>query len=359
MAGAAVGREQILAFRAARHALDRRRPTSALLDVVGACGVQDTPPGSADVSLAARIDIDAPFAVEEIKQKRLVLTWSMRGAPHLVPPADHALFTLGVRPADGTLSGLWGQPEHALAAVEKVMYSKLRKSHTKAEVSAAVTASVPEELAPFCRACDVHHPNESVFRAAPLLGRIVLESTAPVVLARAHAPAKGDVHALRTELLLRYLRCYAPTTSGHFAEWAWISKSDAKQRWSGIADALVKVGKGFVLEEDLDTLERATPAEGVRLLPNKDAFLQARDRDVLFADAAHRKKVFPMLGGPGAVLHAALPVGTWRGASKGKRYVVSVEPFGRLTKAVRAHIEVEADRIARVRGHDEASVTTS
>lgn len=312
------------------------------------------------MSLAARLDIDAPFAAEAVAQKTLVLTWSMRGAPHLVPPADHALFTLGVRPVDETLAGLWGQPEHALRDVEKAMIAALRKPRTKGEVSAAVTASVPAELAPYCRACDVRHPNESVFRAAPLLGRIVLTSTAPVVLTRAKAwlgaDAKGDLDALRTELLLRYLRCYAPTTPGRFAEWAWIGKDDAKRRWAAIADALVKVGSGYVLEEDLDVLEGTPPPEGVRLLPNKDAFLQARDRDVLFADAAHRKKVFPMLGGPGVVLHEGLPVATWRGASKGTRYDVTVGPFGRLTKSVRALIEAEADRVARVRGHGASSL---
>lgn len=361
MAGAVVGREQVLAFRAARHGLDRRRPASGLVDVVGACGIQDTPPGSADVSLAARLDIDAPLAAAAIDAKEVVLTWAMRGAPHLVPPADHALFTLGLRPADGTMNGLWGQPEHALRDVEKAMIAALRMPKAKAEVSAAVTGSVPGELAPYCRACDVHHPNESVFRAAPLLGRIVLTSTAPVVLAKAKtwlgADARGDVQALRTELLLRYLRCYAPTTSGRFAEWLWISKSDAKERWAAVGDAVVKVGGGYVLEEDLDALRRPPPVEGVRLLPNKDAFLQARDRDVLFAEPAHRKKVFPMLGGPGVVLRDAIPVATWRGAGKGTRYAVTVESFGRLPKAVVGAVEAEAQRVARVRGHDEASVT--
>ncbi|MEA3054916.1 MAG: hypothetical protein QOD30_348, partial [Actinomycetota bacterium] len=94
-----------------------------------------------------------------------------------------------------------------------------------------------------------------------------------------------------------------------------------------------------------------------RLIPNKDAFLQARDREVLFPDPAHKKVVFPMLGGPGVVLSDALPVATWRGAAKGKRYEVKVAPFGRLPKSTVAQIEEEAERLARVRGHEVASVT--
>src|SRR5207253_10073942 len=104
-----------------------------------------------------------------------------------------------------------------------------------------------------------------------------------------------------------------------FAQWAGITGPDAKARWAAVKDALVKVGRGFVLEEDRAELERPEPVAGVRLLPNKDAFLQARDRDVLFPDPAHKKAVFPMLGGPGVVLSDAVPVGTWRGAAKGKR----------------------------------------
>ncbi|MDQ3463100.1 MAG: winged helix DNA-binding domain-containing protein [Actinomycetota bacterium] len=160
-------------------------------------------------------------------------------------------------------------------------------------------------------------------------------------------------------MLHRYLKCYGPTTSGHFAEWAGIAKSDAKQRWSAVAGAVVAVWntrKGFVLEEDFDALDHPPAINSVRLLPAKDAFLQARDRDVVFPDPAIRRAVFPTIGGPGVVLHQALPVGTWRGAVKASRYVVTVAPFAPLTKATWAEIEAEAERVAQVRGHQEASV---
>lgn len=360
-----VGREQILAFRAAGQSLDRRRPATKLADVAGACGVQDTPPGNADVSFATRLDIDGPVAKEAVAAKELVLAWSLRGAPHLFPLEAFAVFTLGARPADDTLEALWGQPEGALVEVEKAILAVLRSTKPKAkgEVSAAVTASVPAELAPWCAACQAHHPKESLFRAAPLLGRLVLTSTAPVLLTRAKAwlgaDATGDLDVLRTDLVRRYLHCYAPTTSGHFAEWAGITKSDAKERWAAVADELVAVPgkrKRFVLEEDLDALDDPPAATGVRLLPAKDVFLQARDRDVLFPDPAHRRSVFPNIGGPGVVLHEAVPVGTWRGSAKGKRYEVKVEAFSKLTKAMRADIEAEAERVAHVRGHETATV---
>lgn len=357
-------REQVLAFRAVAQSLDRRRPATDLLDVVGACGVQDTPPGNADVALAARLDLDGPVVEDAVVRKDLVLVWSVRGAPHVVPPDDAAVFTLGARPADGTLGRLWGQPEDALVEVERAMVSVTGAGpRPKGEVSSAVTALLRPDLVPWCPACKVHHPNESVFRAAPLLGRLVLTSTSPVLLASASswlgADAHGDVDVVRAELLRRYLHCYAPSTSGHFAEWAGITKPDARQRWELVAGDLVPVAgdrKGFVLEEDLDLLLGPPASGGVRLLPAKDAFVQARDRDLLFPDPAHRKAVFPILGGPGVVLHEALPVGTWRGAGKGSRYQVSVVPFRPLADPVWAQIEAEAGRVARSRGRRSAAV---
>jgi hypothetical protein len=51
------------------------------------------------------------------------------------------------------------------------------------------------------------------------------------------------------------------------------------------------------------------------------------------------------------VLHEARPVATWRGAAKGRRYEVAVTPLQGLTGSVRGEVEVEADRVARARGH--------
>jgi hypothetical protein len=359
-----VSRAQVLAYRAAAQSLDRRRPVAALGDVAGACGIQDTPPGNADVSLAARLDVEGPVTDAAVAAKDLVLTWSVRGAPHLFPAYDFAVFTLGARPAEGTLEKLWRQPEEALVEVEKEIVSVIGKeARAKGDVSAAVTERLPQELTPWCAACKVQHPSESVFRATPLLGRLLLTSTAPVRLARASTwlghDADGDVEAAREQLLRRYLHCYAPTTAGHFAEWAGITKPDATQRWKRLAGDLVPVQgdrKAFVLEEDLGALEDPPASTGVRLIPAKDAFIQARDRDVLFPDAAHRKAVFPVIGGPGVVLHEAVPVGTWRGAAKARGYEVTVAPFERLAKAVWAEVEAEAERVARSRGRQPAAV---
>ena len=79
--------EQVIAFRLAAHHLAERVAPEGLLDAAGACAVQDSPPGSALLALHARVRDLTPevmaAAVEE--DKTLTRTWSMRGAPIVVP----------------------------------------------------------------------------------------------------------------------------------------------------------------------------------------------------------------------------------------------------------------------------------
>ncbi len=86
-----VTRAGALAFRIARHHLLERVADAETAAVVG---LQDTPPGSAGVALAARAAV-APDALE-----RLVLVPSVRGAPLAVAPRDLAVFTAGLAPPD-------------------------------------------------------------------------------------------------------------------------------------------------------------------------------------------------------------------------------------------------------------------
>lgn len=367
----------MLAFRAVAHGLDRRRSLGDLGAVAGACGIQDTPPGNADVALAARLDLSGPVVADAVAAKRLVVTWSVRGAPHVVPVADLAVFSVGARHADGkSLEAVVGagakhlleggiDPADGVAEVEKAMVAALgNRQRTKGELSAAVTGRINPALTPWCRSCNAHHPQEGLFRAALLAGRMVLRATSPVTLVRTRTwlgtEPKGDVGRLRRELLVRYLHCYAPSTARDFAGWAGIGTAEARERWRQVEPALTAVNvegrQGFVVEDDLERLAGAAPPDSVRLLPSKDVLLQARDRDLLIPDAARRKAVFAILGGPGVLLVGGDIAGTWRGAGRGRRYEVRVQPFGVLTTTVRRALEEEAQRVAAARGHDRGEV---
>jgi hypothetical protein len=95
-------RDQVLAFRLDSHNLRHRRPPGALLEVAAACGVRNTPPGSAALALHARVAGLTPDAAERAlaADKTLVEVLGMRSSPQVVPARDAAVFTLGALPAD-------------------------------------------------------------------------------------------------------------------------------------------------------------------------------------------------------------------------------------------------------------------
>jgi len=358
-----VGRERVLAFRAAAQSLDRRRPMTELAGVVGACGIQDTPPGNADVSLAARLDIDGPVVKGAVAARDLVLAWSLRGAPHLFPPDDHAVFTLGACPADDTLDALWGQPEHSLVEIEKAMVRVIRStSSPKGEVSAAVTAAVPAELAPWCAACKAHHPKESIFRATSLLGRLVLTSTAPVLLTRAKAwlgaDAKGDIEVVRTELQARYLHCYASTTrplrgvGRHLQAGRQAAVGGVRRRpgaGSGRAEG-IRAGGGSRTPHGDSVTDRRAPAPGqgrVHAGPgSRRAAPRSRPPQGRLPDPG-RPRSRPARRAPGRHLARYCQGEALRGAGGGALEAGQGD-LGRH--------ETEAQRVAHVRGHEAATV---
>ena len=101
---------------------------------------------------------------------------------------------------------------------------------------------------------------------------------------------------------------------------------------------------------DLKALEAPPAAEGVRLIPPGDPYLQKPNRPLLAPDAGLRKRLFRPVASPGVVLKDGRLAGLWRVKAKGKKAEISVEKLGRLA---RRDLEDEAERIARLRGASE------
>ncbi len=84
--------------------------------------------------------------------------------------------------------------------------------------------------------------------------------------------------------------------------------------------------------------------------------VQGRDREVLVADEARRKALWPVLGRPGAVVADGLVLGAWRPKTRGGGFTVRLEPWTRVAAPLRAAIEAEAERLAAFRDLDLAGV---
>jgi Winged helix DNA-binding domain len=88
-------------------------------------------------------------------------------------------------------------------------------------------------------------------------------------------------------------------------------------------------------------------AEGIRLIPPGDPYLQKPNRALLAPEDVLRKRLFRPVASPGAVLKDGRLAGLWRVRAKGPNAEITVERLGRLT---RRDLADEAQRICDLRG---------
>jgi hypothetical protein len=348
-------RAQALAFRVARHHLHERvadAPSAAF------AGLQDTPPGTAAMALAARADV-APEALGE-----LVVVPSVRGAPMAVARADLAVFTAGLAPPDeeaakAVIGNAWKPLEtitamDALDRVSDAVADALRDGPlVKDDFHQALRERLPGELLWWCKGCGSHHVHPSLWRATGIRGVLAIvgrDGRSPLFGAPPQAPETGDPGAA---LARRFLSAYGPARPKLLAGWAGIAGAHASALWERAGELAAVDLDGtaaWVLAADADALADPPRAGGVRLLPNLDPLTGGRDRELLVPDAAVRKRIWPPIGGPGAVLAAGEVAGLWRPSKKGKRLVVTVEPLTPALRDREDELAAEAGRLAPFRG---------
>ena len=344
--------DQALAYRVAGHHLHRRTPDA--LAAVAACAVQEYPPGWAAVALHARttgtVDGDAVVVVN-----------AMRGAPHLVPVADRAVFTLALVPPDEGLKALIGSAtakevadaglslRGALDIVADAARDGLADGPLgRDDFHQALRERLPEGLLPWCRGCKSHHVRPGLWRALGPLGVTVMPAKATYALADG---ADGDLDAARAELARRFLRCFGPATHTELAGWAQTSPAHAKQLFAAIGDELEEVrcagARRWILAAEAERVQAPPAARGVRVLGGFDPYVGQPDRATFVPDPGVRKRLFPAVGRPGVVLADGVLAGLWRGRKKGERLDVELDW---LPGAEPVDVAAELDVVARLRG---------
>jgi hypothetical protein len=290
-------RDRILAFRLAHHHLTERLGPRSLVTAAAACGIQETPTGSAAVALAARLDRLTPAALDRAlhRDRTLVHLWSLRGAPHLVPARDLEVFTAGAMPADRASFDLFlGGWAPAIRAAGLDPFDLLdRMTVAPRALLDGRTMDVNELRDALLRRVRSlsriekpkgarHDMPENLYRALGLAGAvcIVERRGTDSVMARTDQwlgkdTGTADPAAARAELVRRFLHCYGPSTPQRFAEWTARSPSDARTAFELVADELVEVDLGgkeraWVLASDRRALESPPSPSGVRLLPVQD-----------------------------------------------------------------------------------------
>jgi hypothetical protein len=293
-------------------------------------GVQAQDRRAAFLAVRARAPGATADAIESALsgERALVRTWAMRGTLHLLAAADLPL-----------VLAVFG-PLHLARGQRRL--TQLGLPPAEAERSTEVAAEILAEEGPLTR----HELAERLrARGVPVAAKgqapIHVVARAALAGALAEVGVRGreelygpvdpgplpDRDAAVAELARRYAAAHAPATAADFAAWSGLPVADVRGAWA-------------------EAEPPGDAAEGpVQLLGAFDEWLLGWASRAFTLAPEHAKRVVP---GGGIIRPVAIADGrafaTWR-LDRAKRRV-EVEPFGRVTRAMRAGID---DEIAQLR----------
>jgi Winged helix DNA-binding domain len=360
-----VDADQVLGFRLARSGLAVRGARS--MAEAAACPASDFTRDAALLALAARAEgVSREAYSHAIDAGGLVVAHVVRGAIHALAPGDLALYGRAlIARDDGELAAQLGRqvqrlaaengfaPSEALEEVAAATRDALANGRAldRNELHEALRQRVRPDLMPWCRSCESHHVAPMLWRYATVEAGIRLDSE------RRYRTARPGRTPDAREAVRRFLHFYGPARPADFAEWAGLARPHGRRLWDEVAGDLAEVrvgkGKGWLLSEDTGALESPPAAEGIRLIPPGDPYLQKPNRPLLTPDPELRRRLFRPVASPGAILRDGRLVGLWRVRARGGKAELTVEKLGPLT---RGDLELEAKRVASLRGAAEAAI---
>lgn len=353
-----ISSQAIATFRLRRHHLLDEPPADPVTISRDMCGVQAQVMSAAYLQLWTRNHALTRAGIEDAlwKTRTLIKTSLMRQTLHLIPTDEFAIYIAALRPSrlaqamrvmdrcgitraeseaiipsimDILSSGPLSRP--AIAAAIRPKASKQVRFWMENSWS-LVRLPVAEGLVCYGRG----EGNEIVF--------IRTDHWLPKLM---HKPMSTT--EAQCALLRKYLRAYGPATLHDFAHWAGLPLQEVKPLLPLVEAELAEVpgdkNSCFLLREDVPALNRRSRKEPcVRLLPHFDSYLLAhRAKDHLLS-AQHYKRVYRNQGwiSPVVLIDGAI-AGVWSHKLQGKKLLVEIEPFGKLSRTARAGIEREAE----------------
>lgn len=348
--------EQVRSFRLRAHHLDATHPIDAAETLVGACGMQNSPPGAWETALFNRVPSCTSADIDRLLAPGggLVQAWSLRGAPYVFPTgeADAFLTALAAEGSEpwiytngiGLALDFLGMDFDELLAVMRKVAPQMDGAviESKVELDRAFAAWM-RPLLPTAKRTLWDEPSMYGSPGKQTVGGAVASfllrplSFEGGIVFGARAGATPTFTSFRTwtgrplkagpdasaRLVRKFLHCYGPATCGMLESWLGCSGAQSRRMWAAVEGELapVKVAgkRAFVLDEDRDNLLRADePARGLLLLGPHDPFLDQRDRAVLQPDQALRRTIWTTVSNPGAVVLRGEVVGVWTARSKAR-----------------------------------------
>jgi uncharacterized protein YcaQ len=354
--------DRVASFRLRRHHLLDEPPADAVTISRDMCGVQAQVMGPARLQLWTRNHALTRVEIEDAlwKSRTLVKTSLMRQTLHLIPTDEFPLYIAALRPsrfaqAMRVMERCGITRDESEALIPLIMQALSAGPLSRPAIAAALRPKASKAVRFWME------NSWSLVRLPVAAGLICYgrgEGNAIVFIRTDHWLPNLKVKLMtateaQCALLRKYLRAYGPATLHDFAHWAGISMQEVKPLRalleSELAEIAVDKKNCLLLRDDVEVLKNSPRVRGsIRLLPNFDSYLLAhREKDHLLS-AKHYKRVYRNQGwiSPVVLIDGAVE-GVWSYKPQGKRLLVEIESFGKISKAERAGIEREGERLAR------------
>lgn len=370
-----VTKEQILTHRLKAHHLDREYTEKELLEVVGAVGFQNTPPGVWEQAVKSRIpETDSEKLKKALyKQKILLQAWSYRGVPLIFPtseaecflsglaaePGEEWIYTKGIGLALDHLQMEFAQCLDLLIGVSGILDSQVVVSKRSLDqiLAAAIEGKLNEEQRKRWRDPSMYGANQTVGEAAvsfllrpcAMKGLVVFgerNGVSPTFTSMKNwvgEETKREPQPGHAGIAEKFLHCYGPANSTMLSGWLGCSPAQARRLWGTLEGRVTQVkasGRSlWMLSQDLESLSREDVlSQEIRLLSPHDPYLDLRDREMILEKKYHRE-VWKTVGNPGVVLKGGRIIGIWRTKNDGGRAKGKVTLWEDCTDQDREEIE--------------------
>jgi Winged helix DNA-binding domain len=361
---------QVMAWRAARHHLDERVPARAMLEVAGRiAGLHAQVMSSAELTLWARVEGLEPDAVRRAlwSERSLVKTWAMRGTLHLLPAAEFPLWQAALSTRRLWEAGAWQRGFGvSLAELERLNDAVAAALDGRLLTREELAATVGERTGSQRLGDKLLESWGALLKPAAALGLLCFAPNQgqQVRFTRPDTWLGGwadhDPEAAMGEVTRRFLAASGPVTREDFARWWGIpSPAKAGRLLEGLGEEVARVEvegtAAYALAADLPGLAGAGGGGrgAVRLLPAFDQYVVTATRQAeRLMPGPFKARVYRPQGWLSPVLLVGGRMdGVWRQEARGRRLLVTIEPFAGPPPAwARRAAEAEAERLAAFGG---------
>lgn len=370
-----ISNAQVRGFRLQNHHLAQSQPISALSTIVGACGLQNTPPYAWLTASHNRLPaITRTQLTQALESNKLLLqAWSYRGAPVIFPTEQASIFLTALIPEADEQPWIYTRgllptlPELGLT-FEQALHYVINACHqlqqqtivSKARLDQLLAALITPELPATIKAKWLSaspYSNQQTLGAAVVsfllrpcahLGLIVFgqrRGNTPTFTTPENWLKQSLIvnNTAQQQLVRKFVHCYGPTTRHALQRWLGCGAQQAKRLWQAIAPELQRVTTAgqtrYILATDYEQLTNSEPTERLLLLGAHDPYLDLADRETILAPPTLQRQVWRYSGNPGVITCGGRIIGIWRSQRSGNKLTLNLKSWSTLSAANKSQLE--------------------